>query len=204
MTTFHAVDRAIEAGAVIAALHPLGAEAGLAVIRDEREDDVLARETLLDRAMGPGRFSKSSEILRSGRLPADGLALVAAVDAELAGSVRLWHVQAGDCAALLLGPLAVDARYRCYGLGGVLMREAIARAQSFGHEAILLVGDAPYYARFGFSAVHTRWLEMPGPVDRERFLALELRAGALTGQRGVVLATGEFAAVAGPAELVAA
>lgn len=204
MTAFHAVDRAFETGAVVAALHPLGAEAGLAVIRDERATDVAAREALLDRAMGPGRFAKSSEILRSGRLPAEGLALAAVVDDVFAGTVRLWHVRAGACDALLLGPLAVDSHYRSFGLGGALMREAIGRAESFGYDAILLVGDAPYYDRFGFSAAHTRQLDMPGYFDRERFLGLELRAGSLAGQSGVLLATGEFAAATEPVVLIAA
>ncbi|MDP4595088.1 MAG: N-acetyltransferase [Beijerinckiaceae bacterium] len=196
MTTFHAVDQAIEAGSVVAVLHPLGESAiagnRLAIIRDERAGDFAAREALLERALGPDRMLKSSELLRAGRLPADGLALVALVDGEMAGSVRLWHARAGDCDALLLGPLAVDAQYRSFGIGAALMREAIARAGSFGHAAILLVGDEAYYQRFGFSAALTSGLDMPGPVDRDRFLALELEPGAIRGQAGVLLATGDF------------
>ena len=155
------------------------------VVREERIADVFAREALLDAAMGSGRRLKSSERLREGQLPAQGLALVATIGRRLVGSVRLWHVEdAAGRPALLLGPLAVDVRERALGIGGLLMREAIGRARVLGHGAILLVGDAPYYARFGFTAVATADLDMPGPVDRARFLGLELRTGALAGFSG--------------------
>lgn len=158
------------------------------VIESESESDVAARETLLDAAMGPGRFRKTSERLRAGRLPA--LALVArAEDGRLVASVRLWHVAIGGRPALLLGPLAVAADRRCDGIGGALMRAAIARAQAASHGAILLVGDAPYYARFGFARA-PRDIHMPGPVELERFLALELRPGAFEGVKGRLVAAG--------------
>lgn len=161
----------------------------------ERDGDVYAREALLDAAMGPGRFRKSSQKLREGRLPA--LALVSRdEDGRVVGTVRLWHVDAGGAPALLLGPLAVAADRRCDGIGGALMREAISRAKKAGHDAIILVGDAPYYARFGFERRLTERLHMPGPVELHRFLALELREGALEGARGRVRATGAREAVA--------
>ncbi|MCC2100355.1 MAG: N-acetyltransferase, partial [Hyphomicrobiales bacterium] len=94
----------------------------------ERDGDVFAREKLLDAAMGPGRFRKSSQKLRDGRLPA--MALVARdEDGRVVGTVRLWNVDAGGAPALLLGPLAVAEDRRCDGIGGALMREAIARAK---------------------------------------------------------------------------
>lgn len=159
----------------------------------EAASDVLAREALLDRAMGPNRRRKSSEKLRRGRLPSAGLAF-AARDASgtLVGTVRLWDVRLGDngARALLLGPLAVDPSVKSAGIGSALMRFAVAEAARLGHGAILLVGDAPYYARFGFSAEKTGRLSMPGPYERERFLALELRDGALDGARGTLRAAG--------------
>jgi predicted N-acetyltransferase YhbS len=157
----------------------------------ESDADVAARENLLDRAMGPGRKRKSSEKLRRGRKPSEGLALVArSADGSLVGSVRLWDVAAGDRTALLLGPLAVDPSLKSAGIGSALMRLAIDEARRLGHKAILLVGDAPYYARFGFSADKTGNLAMPGPYERHRFLALELVEGALDGAEGVLRATG--------------
>ncbi len=160
------------------------------VIATEQSADVAARETLLDAAFGPARFTKSSQKLRLGRLPARGLSLVARLDGALVGTVRLWHVVAGTTPALLLGPLAVDSRHREHGIGSMLMRQAIEQAQVFGHRAILLVGDAPYYARFGFSRQHALGLRMPGPVDPDRFLGLELQGGALREARGLLRPTG--------------
>ncbi|CAN7217626.1 GNAT family N-acetyltransferase [Bosea sp. LjRoot237] len=159
-------------------------------IRDEIENDVPAREALLDRCLGERRTSKSSERLREGRLPAEGLALTAERDGAVVATVRLWHVEANGKPALLLGPLAVEPELQGEGLGKTMMREAIWRAACRGHGAILLVGDAPYYERFGFSAAPMAGLAMPGPVERERFLGLELREGALQGASGVLKATG--------------
>lgn len=159
-------------------------------IDDEMLFDAVDREALVARVFGPNRFGKTSERLREGRLPADGLALVARCGDLLCGTVRLWHVNAGGVPALMLGPLAVDPLFRGEGIGGGLMREAIRRAAASGHKAIILVGDAPYYARFGFSAEATARLELPGPVDSRRFLALELEPGALARARGPVRATG--------------
>lgn len=164
------------------------------VIDDEHAADVFARERLLDRAMGEDRVLKPSERLRAGRLPAEGLALVARDGDAIVGSVRLWHVDAGGRDALLLGPLAVDPARQSEGIGSRLMRTAILRARALGHAAIILVGDPEYYARFGFAAVATAALRMPGPVDRRRFLALEFNAGVLAGARGMLRATGAYAA----------
>lgn len=159
-------------------------------IRDEAVADIPAREALLDRCLGERRSAKSSERLREGRLPAQGLALTAERDGAVVGTVRLWHVDAGGRPALLLGPLAVAPELQGEGLGRAMMREALWRAACRGHGAVILVGDAAYYERFGFSPELTRDLAMPGPVERERFLAIELRDGALSGANGVLVATG--------------
>ncbi len=169
-------------------------------IRDEVAADIPAREALLDRCLGERRTAKSSERLREGRLPADGLALTAERDGGVVATVRLWPVEAGGKAALLLGPLAVSPEFQGEGLGRAMMREAIWRAACRGHGAVLLVGDAAYYERFGFSGDLTRGLAMPGPVERERFLGLELRDGALQGASGVLVATGRPAEAAPAAE----
>lgn len=162
-------------------------------IVSERPGDAAAREALLDRAMGPGRRRKSSETLRRGRKPAEGLAFVSRDGAgRTVGTVRLWNVTAGEGGkpALLLGPLAVDPALKGAGLGSALMRHAIGEAERLGHGAILLVGDAAYYSRFGFSSEKTSSLAMPGPYERNRFLALELTAGWLDGANGTLVASG--------------
>ena len=162
-------------------------------VENELPADVAAREALLDRAMGAGRKRKSSEKLRRGRLPAEGLALVArSAGGMLLGTVRLWNVTLGPGGqpALLLGPLAVEPSVKSAGIGSALMRHAVAQAQRLGHGAILLVGDEPYYNRFGFSSARTGALAMPGPYERHRLLALELKNGALDGACGIITASG--------------
>jgi predicted N-acetyltransferase YhbS len=163
----------------------------------ENAGDVVARESLLDRAMGTGRTKKSSEKLRRGRVPAEGLALVARDrSGHVIGTVRLWNIEAGvdrethSVDALLLGPLAVDPAHEGRGIGSVLMRAAIMEAKKHGHGAIMLVGDASYYERFGFFADKARHLIMPGPFERSRFLALELKDGWLDGAVGLLVASG--------------
>jgi len=162
------------------------------IIREEKIADAAAREALLDVAYGAARFAKASERLREGRLPAAGLSLVASEHGRLFGTVRLWNATAGPGrAALLLGPLAVHPDHRNRGIGTALMRRAIARARLAGHRAILLVGDAVYYQRFGFSDATTAALWMPGPFERQRLLGLELQPGALDGARGLIGAAGK-------------
>jgi len=162
----------------------------MTVIRPEVVSDIPARDALLDAAFGPLRFRKSSQRLRDGRLPAEGLSLIACEGEALLGTVRLWHVDASGRPALLLGPLAVDAACRAQGLGSALMEDALARAAAAGHGAVLLVGDAAYYRRFGFDAAPTAHLRMPGPYEPARFLARELKAGFLSGARGCLRPTG--------------
>jgi predicted N-acetyltransferase YhbS len=175
-------------------------------IAAEADADVAAREALLDRAMGPGRKRKSSERLRRGRRPSEGLAFVARDEGgAVIGTVRLWDVAAGDggARALLLGPLAVDPSLKSAGIGSALMRHAVAEAARLGHRAILLVGDAPYYGRFGFSSEKTGTLAMPGPYERHRFLALELVPGVLDGAKGVLRPAGRKARKAAAVRLAA-
>jgi len=164
----------------------------MVTIRHELAQDRQQREALLDRAFGKTRRRKTSERLREGRMPAEGLAFTA-VDAKgrLVGTVRLWNVIAGSAGpALLLGPVAVDQKLRGQGIGAALMRHALEAAKDAGHGAVLLVGDEPYYRRFGFGTAVTQDLHLPGPVERARFLGLELEPHALDGAEGLVMASG--------------
>lgn len=163
----------------------------MVTIRKELVKDIAPREALLDACLGEARFAKASERLREGRQPADGLSFTAVEGGCVVGTVRLWHVTAGPGRpALLLGPLAVDSDFRGRGIGAALMHRAIEVASARGHRAVLLVGDAPYYARFGFSADKTGALWLPGPYEKSRLLARELVPGALEGVRGLITPTG--------------
>jgi len=159
-------------------------------IRSERASDVAAREKLLDVCFGADRESRTCQRLRDGRLPAEDLAFTATHRRRLVGTVRLWHVMAGGKDALVLGPLAVEPGLQSSGIGAALMRHAIEQARALGHQAIVLLGDAPYYARFGFTADKAEDLVLPGPFERERLLGLELADGALAGAWGMIIPTG--------------
>ncbi|MBO4223323.1 GNAT family N-acetyltransferase [Bradyrhizobium neotropicale] len=159
-------------------------------IRAERSSDVEAREMLLDACFGENRHQRTCQRLRDGRAPAEGLALSAVASGRLVGTVRLWHVSAGGNPALMLGPLAVDSTCRGLGVGAALMDRAISIARTHGHGAVILLGDAPYYARFGFSPERMSELVLPGPFERDRLLGLELSEGALDGASGMITATG--------------
>jgi predicted N-acetyltransferase YhbS len=181
----------LERKAVTAVFSPLVSQSPFS-IEQEKALDIYAREALLDRAMGPGRKRKASEKLRRGRLPAEGLSFVARdTFGNLVGTVRLWNVITGNgVRALLLGPLAVAPEHKGAGVGSALMRHAVEEAARLEHGAILLVGDAPYYGRFGFSAEATGNMSMPGPFEKARFLGLELKDGALHGAEGTLAAAG--------------
>jgi hypothetical protein len=163
-------------------------------IRAERASDAVAREALLDACFGENRHLRTCQRLRDGRAPAEGLAFSAVrqdgLKDRLVGTLRLWHVSAGGVAALVLGPLAVDPSCRKLGIGAALMDQALAAARRLGHGGVILLGDAPYYARFGFSAASTGGLSLPGPFERERLLGLELREGALDGAWGMIVPAG--------------
>jgi len=171
----------------------------MVTIRAEIPADATTREALLDRAFGCNRNRKTSQRLRDDRLPAEGLAFTALSKSErVIGTLRMWNVIAGSTGpSLLLGPLAVDARYQRRGIGREMMEHALNMAKVLGHSSVLLVGDEPYYSRFGFNFDLVADLHLPGPVERNRFLGLELVSGALEGAEGLVMASGALIPVSG-------
>ncbi|MGC2857529.1 GNAT family N-acetyltransferase [Novispirillum sp. DQ9] len=157
-------------------------------LEHEAAADAPAVEALLDRAFGPQRHEKTCQRLRDDQRPAHELAFVVCHADDLIATIRFWDLEIGGThRALLLGPLAVDEAHRAEGWGAKLVRYGLNQAALRGHRAVILVGDEPYYARFGFAAALTRGMILPGPVDRARFLGLELTAGALAGAQGLVL-----------------
>jgi len=147
------------------------------LIAPERAQDARLVEGLIDRAFGPGRYAKTAERLREGRVPHLALSFVAWSEGHAVGCVRQWPILIGGDPAVLLGPIAVEEDRRCEGLGGSLIQSACEAARAAGHGAILLVGDAPLFGSFGFTAAAARRVVMPGPVDPRRLLALSLGPG---------------------------
>ncbi|MFY8093461.1 MAG: GNAT family N-acetyltransferase [Niveispirillum sp.] len=151
-----------------------------------------AIEKLLDSSFGPKRHTKTVYRLRKNVAPVADLCFVAtdhdqAGNEVLLGTIRYWPVMLGNAVqALMLGPIAIDPAHRSAGLGGKLIRHSLEAAKALGHRIVILVGDAPYYVRFGFQRDLVSGLSLPGPVDPSRFQGLELVEGALTGVTGMV------------------
>jgi len=141
---------------------------------------------LIDRVFGPGRFAKVSERLREGNRLLGDCSFVAMRGGRPVGCVRLWPVTIGGAPVAFLGPLAVDPDERSAGLGQALVEAACEAARSVGWKAVLLVGDAPYFTRAGFSAAPAKGVVMPGPVDQRRVLLKALVEGGDEGLSGLV------------------
>jgi predicted N-acetyltransferase YhbS len=153
-------------------------------LSEETDADVWEVEALLDLCFAPGRTALSSYRLRDGVPKVAALCLVLREDGVLAAAIRYWTVEVGGRAALLLGPVAVHPTRQGEGLGALLITESLAEARRLGWERVLLVGDAPYYGRFGFTRLDG--VEMPSPTNPARVLGLSLRKGAWDGVHGAV------------------
>ena len=154
-------------------------------IRPEKPDDWWEVEALYDLCFAPGREALSSYRLRDDVPPVAGLSLVAR-DGQgiLAGAIRFWPAHVGDHDALLLGPVAVHPTHQGEGLGAYLIHAGVEAGRKLGWQRVMLVGDEPYYSRFGFTRLHE--VEMPPPTNPDRVLGLELVPGAWSGVQGAV------------------
>lgn len=158
-------------------------------IQPENENDEILLSDLSAQAFGPGRFARTAYRVREGVAPIASLSLAGWLDGGLVGGIRFTAVTVGrEERALLLGPLVVHPAHKGNGYGQALAREAIARARAQGFRLVVLVGDMPYYGRLGFLPVPPGQITLPGPVDPNRLLALELQPGSLAGASGLVTA----------------
>ncbi len=124
-------------------------------------------EALVSAAFGPGRLAKTAERLREGNRILPALSAVARVEEEIVGTVRVWPIRIGTVRSTFLGPIAVDPAYRCLKIGEALVRFVCEAAEAQGL-SVLLVGDPPYFGRFGF--VQAPKATLPGPVNPGRVL----------------------------------
>jgi predicted N-acetyltransferase YhbS len=156
-------------------------------IRLETDGDAQILSDLSAQAFGPGRFARSAYRVREGVPPVKALCLCALLGERLIGGIRFTAISVGgEGGASLLGPLVVEPGEKGKGFGKALVAEGLARARLEGFGLILLVGDMPYYGRFGFQPVPPGQIRMPGPVDPARLLAAELIPGALARAIGEV------------------
>lgn len=137
-----------------------------------------AVENLAAEAFGPGRFTRSAFRLRENVAHEDGLSFVVHAGNNLVGSVKLTRIRIGDQEALLLGPLVVAPSHKNTGIGKLLMETSVAAARKTKFGVILLVGDLPYYQRFGFEKVKHGQIQLPGPADPDRILICPLKSGS--------------------------
>ena len=152
-------------------------EAALFTLSQEKPGDWWEIEALYDLSFAPGRTALSSYRLREDIAPVAELCRVARDETGiLGGAIRYWPVRIGQWQALLLGPVAVHPTAQGEGLGAALIRDTLERARALEWARVLLVGDEPYYKRFGFHRLEG--VEMPPPTNPERVQGLELRAGA--------------------------
>ena len=158
------------------------------VLKAERPEDLPLVDGLIDGAFGPGRYVKTAERLREHNAPRRDLSLVAWAGAEAVGCVRMWPIHIGAAPAVLLGPIAVEDAWRSRGLGAQLVEGACAAAEQAGVGVVLLVGDEPYFGKFGFERIPHGRAVLPGPVDGRRLMWRAMRPGALEGVEGPVSA----------------
>ncbi len=159
------------------------------IVRCERSEDADAIETLLDLCFGLSRFKKTTYVFRDGVPPIKELCFVVEdkLTKQLVGTIRYWPVVLPDgTPSLLLGPIAVDPSRQSDGIGIELMNFSMAKARALHYASIILVGDAPYYNRFGFVRDVMLGITLPGWVDENRFLGLEIIPGVLSEQKGVL------------------
>jgi predicted N-acetyltransferase YhbS len=155
-------------------------------ILPETPADAEAVERLHERTFGPGRYARTAYRIREGRGHLLSLSFIARIGTLLVGSVRMTPVKIGAAKALLLGPLTVEPPFRSRGIGKALIARALADARAQGHRLVLLVGDAPFYERVGFTPIPKGQVTMPGPVDPERLLVHELVPSAFDGVTGMI------------------
>lgn len=161
----------------------------------ETPSDLPAVERLLDHAFGPDRAARPVYRLREGLTPHQDLCFVLRIGNHVAASIRFWPILAGTAGrALLLGPIAVEPTDQGRGFGSLMIHHGLAAAKAAGHRGVLLIGDAPYYGRFGFSPHLTECLVLPGNPDQGRLLGLELEPGALGRPSGTITADPAFLA----------
>jgi predicted N-acetyltransferase YhbS len=160
------------------------------VTRPIAPEDIPLVSALHDRVFGPGRFARTAYRVREQMdrgSEVSPFCRLAATQTGLVAALRMSEIAIGATpGALLLGPLVVAPEYAGQGYGRALVAESLAAARDAGLRLVVLVGDEPYYGRFGFKPVPAGTITFPGPVDPARILAAELVPGALAGYSGLI------------------
>jgi predicted N-acetyltransferase YhbS len=155
-----------------------------------QKSDCKAISELHSKIFGPGRFARSAYRVRERSSSDEGVSpfcRIASLGSKIIASITFTEIKIGETeGALLLGPVAVDPNYRGRGIGSDLIKQGLDAARSKGRSIVLLVGDEPYYGRFGFKSIEAGRIFFPGPVDPKRLLGLSLKEDTLSQARGMV------------------
>ncbi len=161
-------------------------------VRHILPEDLPQISALHARVFGPGRFARTAYRVREGVQLISPYCRKALHRGQLVAAIRYTGVRIGaEPRALMLGPLAVEPFLAGQGVGRRLIAESLEAAKAEGIRLVILVGDLPYYGRFGFFRIPPGQIRLPGPVEPERMLAAELVPGALTSFSGLVTADTE-------------
>ena len=165
-------------------------------LRPEQPADYPAIAELIAAAFAPLEVSDSDEPLLVHRLRQTDaylpeLWLVAEHQDRILGHILLTkvHIVQGEEAveALALAPVSVLPDYQRKGIGSRLIRAAHRNALEQGYRAVVLIGHANYYPRFGYRPAEAFDIVFPFPVPKQFCMALELYEGALKGISGQVV-----------------
>lgn len=131
-------------------------------------------ELLLDAGFGPARHNRTAYRLRDGAVADPALSFIARDGEALVGSIQCWPIQLRGIDGrrlpiVLLGPVVTAAARRGEGIASRLIDAALAAIDA-NPLPVLLIGDAAFYGRFGFSSAATGGWRLPGPVDQARLL----------------------------------
>jgi predicted N-acetyltransferase YhbS len=159
------------------------------ITRQAQPADAAAISRLHELTLGPGRFARTAYRIREGTPAVTPYCRVAMLAGRMVAALRMTEITIGGAkGALLLGPLAVDPEFAGRGYGRRLIMESLEQARNAGIRLVVLVGDEPYYGRFGFKPVAPGHIALPGPVNPQRLLACELRDGAMADLKGAIAA----------------
>ncbi len=151
---------------------------------DSSHDAII--ELINEEAFGPGRHVRAAARIREQGPHDRALSFVCTDDGETIASVRMTPVIAGGVKGHLLGPLAVRPSHKNRGIGRELVRIAVEAGRRRGSEAVILIGDPPYYQPLGFEPVAFKALSFPGPVDPTRVLVVPIAADAHERLKGAI------------------
>ncbi len=147
-------------------------------------------------------FSDDTEARLVDALRGQGAVLTSFV-AELAESIvgQLMLTRAfvetadGEKPLAALGPMAVAPSHQRQGIGAQMIEHGLAECRSQGETAIVLVGHAKYYPKFGFVRADMHGLRCEFAVPPEVFMLLPLDGSTVDGSGGLVRYHAAFHAV---------